>query len=174
MEGRDTGSRGYDRAAALVVKRLADLGLKPLGDHGGWLQQVSLEERAIDHAVIRVGGQKLAFLHDITVAPSSVSSALDLPIVYGGYCSPSALGDVRGKLVICHGTRRPGLPSAAQRMAALVAAGAGAVATISDPSLRSSHRVGHSLTLEMSGLPVLPPRRRNCRVSSSTLPLWVQ
>lgn len=133
MEGRDTGSRGYDRAAALVVKRLADLGLKPLGDHGGWLQQVSLEERAIDHAAIRVGGQKLAFLHDITVAPSSVSSALDLPIVYGGYCSPSALGDVRGKLVICHGTRRPGLPSAAQRMAALVAAGAGAVATISDP-----------------------------------------
>ena len=133
MEGRDTGSPGYDRAAALVAKRLAAAGLKPLGDQGSWLQRIPLEERGITDAAISVGAHKLSFLQDITVAPASVSARLDLPIAYGGYCSPDALGSVRGKLLICHGTRRADLPNPTQRMAALVAAGASGVATISDP-----------------------------------------
>ena len=41
--------------------------------------------------------------------------------------------DVRGRIVICHGTHRQGLPSAAEREAALRAAGAAGMMTIADP-----------------------------------------
>src|SRR5262245_38540714 len=37
MEGRDTGSAGYDRAAAYVAERFAQAGLKPAGDNGTYL-----------------------------------------------------------------------------------------------------------------------------------------
>ena len=133
MEGRDTGSAGYDRAAALVAQRLAAAGVRPAGDDGDWFQAVPLEELAVRDAAIAVDGRPLDFLQDITVTPESVGAPLDLPIAYRGYCSSDALGDVRGKLVICHGSRRDGMPAPAQRTAALVRAGAAAVAVIADP-----------------------------------------
>lgn len=133
MEGRDTGSPGYDRAAALVARRLAAAGARPAGDAGGWFQAVPLEELAVRDATIAVDGRPLDFLQDITVAPESVGAPLDLPIAYRGYCAPDAIGDVRGRLVICHGSRRPGMPDAAARVEALVRAGAAAVAVIADP-----------------------------------------
>jgi len=131
MEGRDTGSAGYDRAAAYVARRLGAAG--PAGDNGGWLQRLPVEELAVREAAIAVDGRPLDFLQDITVAPDSVGDPLDLPIAYRGYCAPEALGDVRGRLVICHGSRRPGMPSAAARNIALVRGGAAAVAVIADP-----------------------------------------
>ena len=133
MEGRDTGSPGYDRAAALVARRFAAAGLRPAGDDGGWFQRVPVEELAVQDAAIAVDGRPLDFLQDITVAPDSVGAPLALPIAYRGYCAADALGEVRGKLVICHGSRRPGMPSAAERNATLVRGGAAAVAVIADP-----------------------------------------
>jgi Zn-dependent M28 family amino/carboxypeptidase len=133
MEGRDTGSPGYDRAAAYVARRFAAAGLRPAGDDGGWLQLIPLEELAVRDAAIAVNGRRLDFLQDIMVAPDSIGGPLDLPIAYRGYCAPDALDHVRGKLVICHGSRRPGMPTAAERTAALVRGGAAAVAVIADP-----------------------------------------
>lgn len=133
MEGRDTGSAGFDRAAALVARRFAAAGLRPAGDDGGWLQHVPLEEVAVRDAAIAVNGRRLDFLQDIFVAADSVGPPLDLAIVYRGYCAADALGEVRGKLVLCHGSRRPGMPSPAERIAALVRGGAAAVAVIADP-----------------------------------------
>src|SRR3569833_2257776 len=66
MEGRDTGSAGYDRAAAYVAGRFAAAGLQPAGDHGGWLQHIPLEELAVRDAAIAVNGRRLDFLQDIT------------------------------------------------------------------------------------------------------------
>jgi len=133
MEGRDTGSAGYDRAAALVAERLGAAGVRPAGENGGWFQAVPLEEVAVRDAMIAVDGRPLDFLQDITVSPDSVDAPLDLAIAYRGYCAPDSLGDVRGKLVICHGSRRDGMPEAGARTAALVQAGAAAVAVIADP-----------------------------------------
>ena len=45
----------------------------------------------------------------------------------------ATLGDVRGKVVVCHGTHRAGLPGAAERLAAIKAGGAVALVTIADP-----------------------------------------
>ncbi len=42
MEGRETGTPGYDRAAEYVAKRFAEIGLQPAGDGGTWFQRVSL------------------------------------------------------------------------------------------------------------------------------------
>jgi len=36
LEGRDTGTRGYDIAAAYVVSQFTQLGLKPGGTGGSW------------------------------------------------------------------------------------------------------------------------------------------
>ena len=133
MGGRDTGSAGYDRAASIVARRLAAAGLKPLGDQGGWYQRLALEQVQITRAAIDVDGTPIRFLHDLTAAPLSVPASLDLPIAYRGFCSVNALGDVRGKLVICHGSRRSELPTAQEQTAAVVAAGGRAIATIADP-----------------------------------------
>jgi len=132
MEGRDTGSPGYQRAANVVASRLAKAGVKPLGDNGTWFQSVPMEEVRITHASIRVGDRPLAFLREITTS-TAVPDSLDAPLAYRGYCGAGALGDVRGKLVVCHATRRSGLPSDQDRRAALVAAGAAGILAIADP-----------------------------------------
>ena len=58
---------------------------------------------------------------------------LDGPIAYCGYCAAASLGDVRGKVVICHGTHRADQPSDSARVAAVNAEGAVAIVTIADP-----------------------------------------
>src|SRR5512135_2974292 len=68
MEGRDTGSPGYERAAGVVARRIAGAGLKPLGDNGTWFQSVPMDEVAVTGATIEVGGETLNFLHDIIVS----------------------------------------------------------------------------------------------------------
>ncbi|WP_375391349.1 M28 family peptidase [uncultured Sphingomonas sp.] len=133
MEGRDTGSPGYDRAARVVAARFAAAGLTPLGAAGGWFQTVPMAERAVTAADLRVGASPLAFLHDYTVNPVGLPARLDAPLAYRGYCGAAALGDVRGRLVICHATRKPGLPGDADRAAALRAGGAAGMIAIADP-----------------------------------------
>ena len=134
MAGRDTGSAGYERAARLVAQRFARAGLKPAGDGGSWFQRVPMEELSVDRAAFSMSGRRLRFLHDITVAPApGMAARLDVPLAYRGYCAAGALGDVRGMAVVCHGTHRPGLPTDAQRLAAVRAGGAAAIVTIADP-----------------------------------------
>ena len=49
MEGRLTGTAGYDRAAAYVVRQLQEIGLQPAGTDG-FLQPVAFEEQFVDAA----------------------------------------------------------------------------------------------------------------------------
>jgi hypothetical protein len=134
MEGRDTGSAAYMRAARLVASKFAAAGLKPAGESGTWFQTVLMREMRVNRANVRVGGRPLVFLHDLTISPTDGTPAqIDAPLAYGGYCGAATLGDVRGKVVICHGTHRQGLPDAAQREAAVRAGGAIGMLTISDP-----------------------------------------
>lgn len=137
MAGRDTGSAGYERAARLVADRFKAAGLMPAGNDGGWFQLVPMHEVAVTGAAVRVGNRPLRFLHDFTIAPDEATPAsIDAPISYGGYCSATSLGDVRGKIVICHGTRKDGLPSAAEREEAVRTAGAAGMLTIADPGFK--------------------------------------
>lgn len=134
MEGRDTGSPAYLRAARLVAEKFQAAGLKPAGENGSWFQNVPMREISVVSANVRVGARSLVFLHDLTISPGEATPAhVDAPLAYGGYCGAAALGNVRGKIVICHGTHRAGLPGAPEREAAVRAAGAVGMLTIADP-----------------------------------------
>ena len=52
MEGRDTGSAAYQRAADYVAARYKAAGLKPAGDNGTYFQQVPMHEIAVDNGHI--------------------------------------------------------------------------------------------------------------------------
>ncbi|QYE35783.1 M28 family peptidase [Polymorphobacter sp. PAMC 29334] len=136
MEGRDTGSAAYERAAKIVAARLAAAGVKPAGDNGSWFQRVPMEQVALPKAGVHIAVDTtpLAFLHDITVEPTvDMPTKLDATIAFRGYCGAAVLGDVRGKVVVCWGTHRPGLPDAAARLAAVRTAGAAGIVTVADP-----------------------------------------
>ena len=134
MEGRDTGSVGYDRAAQVVAAKFRAAGLTPLGHKGGWLQAVPMNEVNVSLADVSIGGRPLKFLYDFTVSPApAMPNRVDALLAYRGYCDAAMLGDVKGKLVICHGATRADLPTAAQREAAVKAAGGVGIITISDP-----------------------------------------
>jgi peptidase M28-like protein len=134
MEGRDTGSPAYLRAAKLVAAKFAAAGLKPAGENGTWFQNVPMHEVRVERAMLRVGKTSLVFLHDLTISPAGATPRhVNAPLAYGGYCGAPSLGNVRGRIVICHGTHRAGLPGAAEREAAVRAAGAIGMLTIADP-----------------------------------------
>lgn len=134
MEGRDTGSAAYLRAAKLVAARFQAAGLKPAGENGTWFQNVPMHEIRVTGAKLAAGNRRLLFLHDLTISPNPATPAqVDDPLAYGGYCGAGSLGDVRGRIVICHGTHRAGLPTGAEREAAVRTAGAVGMLTIADP-----------------------------------------
>ncbi|HEX8838983.1 MAG TPA: M28 family peptidase [Sphingomicrobium sp.] len=134
MQGRDTGSPAYEQAALLVASRFQALGLRPAGEKGTFLQRVPMHEMRIERANFRIGNRALVFLHDLTINPTAgMPARVDAPLAFGGYCGADALENVRGKIVICHGTHRERLPSAADRDKAVRAAGAAGILTIADP-----------------------------------------
>ena len=141
MEGRDTGSPGYDRAADIVVQRFKVAGLKPAGDNGGWFQVFPVHESRVETAgtsfTVWRGDRSstpLRFLHDISVrATDTLAPSLDADMTFRGYCAAQDLTDVRGKVVVCFNTKRAGLPSGGQRISAAAAAGAAGLIQIDDP-----------------------------------------
>src|SRR5436309_2356464 len=90
MEGRLTGSPGYDRAAAYVISRLKDEGLKPAGTDG-FLQPVAFEQQTVDQdkssavlvatdgaiTPLKVGDQML-----ITAGAGPRPKSADAPLVF--------------------------------------------------------------------------------------------
>lgn len=151
MEGRDTGSPAYDRAARYVADRFAAAGLKPAGENGGWYQTVPLKEVRIEKegtrfdiltersadtkTGVRLGDvAELSFLHEITVRPSwSLPAGVEAPMVFRGYCSPDEMKNVRDKIVVCFGARRTGMTTGAQRLEAAAKAGALGLINVDDP-----------------------------------------
>lgn len=139
MEGRDVASAGYDRAARLVADRFAKAGLKPAGDNGTWFQEVPLHEVAVTRAsftLVRPDGSKapLKFLHQISIrATVDAPASLQAPLTFRGYCTVADLKEVTGKIAVCFNTKRKGLTSSAQRIAAAQAAGAAGIVQVDDP-----------------------------------------
>jgi Zn-dependent M28 family amino/carboxypeptidase len=154
LEGRDTGSRGFDIAAQYVASALMQSGVLPAGTDG-YLQAVPLRRRTLvsSDLSLRIGGEVVPLLNGDTVAvdasPHALTEALDLPLVFVGWgITAPELGlddyrgiDVRGKAVVLIEGAPPSLPGALrahyswiqqkERMAAKV--GAVAVVTIKSP-----------------------------------------
>jgi Zn-dependent M28 family amino/carboxypeptidase len=155
MEGRDTGSAGYNRAADYVEARFRAAGLKPAGENGGYRQTLPLKEVRVEKegtsftivadstgvgadgeptVLVGTGRIALQFLHQITVRPSvALPGFVGAKLVFRGYCSAAEMGDVRGKIAVCFGARRAGMATAGQRLEAAAKAGAAGIINVDDP-----------------------------------------
>jgi hypothetical protein len=137
MDGRDTGSAGYERAAVYVAERFRKAGLRPAGEGGTYFQRVPLTEVSVAKAgtsfrIVRAGGAvvPLQFLHQISIWPTErLPATLDAPLAFRGYCSKSEMRDVAGKLVICFNVRR----TSTERSAAAIAGRAAGLITLDNP-----------------------------------------
>ena len=126
LEGRDTGSRGYDIAAAYVAAQFRAIGLRPGGTDGGWYLQVPF--RRTTHAGAPTAtlaiGREVRTLRsgtDFAVRPSLTEQSrnIDAPLVFVGHgLSDPRLRidnyvglDVRGKIVVAIQGTPKGLPS---------------------------------------------------------------
>ena len=94
MEGRLTGSPGFDRAADYVTGRFKALGLEPAGENGGFGQTVGFEQQVIDYAATTaslVGADGAADTlkpgSDILVTSGGAPrpTSVDAPLVFIGY-----------------------------------------------------------------------------------------
>lgn len=92
MEGRLTGTPGYQRAADYVVEQARAIGLEPAGTNG-FFQRVDFEEQFVDHArstaaLISDGREaRLDVPGDITIGRGGgrVPEQVDAPLVFIGY-----------------------------------------------------------------------------------------
>jgi Zn-dependent M28 family amino/carboxypeptidase len=126
LEGRKTGSRGYDIAARYVATRFAAYGLKP-GGEDGWFQTVTFQRTefvrgSASLAIIGPAGtQRFANGTDAVVYlnPQQLQLALTAPLVFAGFGIQNELLrlddyvglDVRGKIVVVLSGFPKGLPS---------------------------------------------------------------
>ena len=184
MEGRDTGSVGYERAAQYVEKRFRAAGLKPAGETGGYRQTLLLKEVRVEKegtsfevfSKLTESGREwsegdnvavetkiwLPFLHEITVRPTAtLPESISARLVFRGYCSGAEIGDVKGKVVVCFGARRAGMTTGGQRLEAAAKAGAVGIINVDDPGFtiepsRWPEAYARSITFRDAGQPAYP------------------
>jgi hypothetical protein len=115
LEGRGTGARGYDIAAAFVATRFEALGLAPAGEQGTYFQNVPLRSMRVDQTessfvTVRGGKDRVLQLRQDALLggnPGVAESVVDAPVVFVGYgVSAPELRyddykhvDVKGKIV---------------------------------------------------------------------------
>ena len=127
LEGRDTGSRGYDVAARYVASQFEAFGLTPGGEKGGWYQSVILQRTSppAERGFLTItgpGGER-RFKHgdNVLVGMSPREPKLDIsaPLVFVGFgIVDKRLGlddyrglDVKGAIVVTLRGFPKGLPS---------------------------------------------------------------
>ncbi|MBI5260083.1 MAG: M28 family peptidase [Burkholderiales bacterium] len=127
LEGRETGTRGFDIAARYVAAQFQHLGLKPAGDAGSYLQAVALRGGQVvpDAAVFEIhrpgGTQALASPREFIIGPRLLADQMEVsaPLVFVGHgvTAPRfqhddyAGLDVRGKIVVWLQGRPKRLPT---------------------------------------------------------------
>ena len=126
LEGRGTGTRGHEIAAAYVASQFRSLGLQPAGENGSWYQWVPLRRARLVEGKTSIsmstGGSSFAVSEfELGLRPSLTETTrmIDAGMVFVGYgLSDTALGlddyaglDVRGKIVVVLGGTPDGLNS---------------------------------------------------------------
>ncbi|HXI12698.1 MAG TPA: M28 family metallopeptidase [Thermoanaerobaculia bacterium] len=115
LEGRETGTRGYDVAARYVAAQLQAVGVAPAGDKGTWYQAVPLRKAEIvkkeSSLSLKKAGEAAVTLaeDDFSLTPDylQTSTKISASVVFVGFgIAASELGyddyagvDVRGKIV---------------------------------------------------------------------------
>ncbi len=88
LEGRETGSRGYDIAAEYVASRFRAIGVQPVSDKG-WLQQVPFVANLVDEKTARFSIDRRSFVvrQDVLLgpAPKAGTETIEGNIVFAGF-----------------------------------------------------------------------------------------
>lgn len=151
LEGRDTGSRGYDIAAQYVVSHFRQYGLTPAGDNGSYLQNVTFRQRLLNMSKTSLTlhedtDYSFSLPEQFVTSGSSASQfeSITAPLVFVGYgiSAPHldyddyANIDVTNKIVVLLNEKPANLPSeeaahfASRHQRALAAAKHGAIGMI--------------------------------------------
>jgi hypothetical protein len=107
MEGRDTGSPAYQRAARYVATEFERAGLQPAGKQG-YFQSVPMLRVQLNVADSRIaierktGSRRLAWLREITMAAASgLPSQIDAALVFRGSAPDPPTGlNAKGKIIV--------------------------------------------------------------------------
>ena len=122
LEGRETGTRGYDVAAEYVAARFRAAGMQPVSDKG-WFQQVPFVANLVDEKTARFGvdGQSFVIRQDVLFGPARVAGteAAQGDVVFAGYGIDDPNNgqndykglDVKGKIVAILSGFPKGMPS---------------------------------------------------------------
>ena len=116
LEGRETGSRGFDIAAQYMASQFAAAGLEPAGDHGTFFQKIDLETAQVDEkqSSMTIDGRKLIVRKDVIFSPVYTTPAsADGPIVFAGFGAEDDYKniDAKNKIVLILSGARPQLPN---------------------------------------------------------------
>ena len=176
MEGRDTGSEAYERAARYVADSFRSSGLKPAGDNGTYFQRVPMHQVDLDLAhssveLVSAGGssEPLRLLYETTLVPrAGLNPLTEGPLVFVGYGAVPAGGpDLHGRIAVYFNNTPAGLPAgeragfAAARVLALTRAGVAGLVAIDNPAaIEPTHwpaAYARSVTLRPSPSPAPAP-----------------
>lgn len=157
MEGRETGTRGFDLAAEYVAKRFREIGLSPAGENGSYFQAVPLLEGRIakEGAELKVkrNGREIALRFQDQFLPAANFNAaqhrVEAPAVFvgQGVHAPEldhddfAGLDLKGRIAVVFGgaparfdnDRRAFHSSSREKLRALVARGAVGAVFVNTP-----------------------------------------
>jgi len=148
MEGRDTGTEAYERAANYVADKFKAAGLKPAGDNGTYFQRVPMHQIALaeDKSSVEILNPEgkttttLRFTTDVTTVPREAPLTVEAPMVFLGYGMPPADLDLKGKIAVVFNNTPTSLPTATResftgrRLRALAQAGVAAILSIDNPA----------------------------------------
>lgn len=88
LEGRETGTRGYEIAAEYVASRYRAMGLQPVSDKG-WFQQVPFVANLLDEKASKmsINGQPFALRQDVRFGPArkAGTEAISGEVVFAGF-----------------------------------------------------------------------------------------
>jgi hypothetical protein len=115
LQGRNTPSAGFDKAAEYIAARLRRAGLEPLGDDGTYFQRYVMRETHVDTsaAYVEIDGKRFPFGDGFVVRSFAGAVSGPRPVVYVGHgwmvpdrkIDPYAGLDLTGKIVVAHGPR---------------------------------------------------------------------
>ncbi|HET9337348.1 MAG TPA: M20/M25/M40 family metallo-hydrolase [Sphingomicrobium sp.] len=126
LEGRDTGSKGYQIAADYVASQFRAIGLEPAGERGGWFLAVPFRRASFERPPqlgLNIGGRQVALEQgkDAALRPSVTAKArkLSAGFVFVGYgLKDTRYGlddfrglDLKGKIAVALSGSPSGLPS---------------------------------------------------------------
>jgi hypothetical protein len=103
MQGRDTGSAGYERATRYVAAEFERSGLKAAGEQG-YFQSVPMNKLLLntEQSSVVIGTRRYAWLREITIAANlGLPGNVDAGLVFRGTAAePPAGMDAAGKILV--------------------------------------------------------------------------